>query len=118
MMLNLGSQPNYEPNSRNNGGNTFTFNEDAKYSPYKVTGLVTRVRPGNPDDDFAQPGTLFRKVMCAKMQNNTIFNFVTAMKGVRQDIAERVIKMLYKADAELGNKVAQGLGFAAVSSRL
>jgi catalase len=52
------------------------------------------------------------------MQNNTIFNFVTAMKGVRQDIAERVIKMLYKADAELGNKVAQGLGFPAVSSRL
>jgi catalase len=102
----------------NNGGNTFTFNEDARYAPYKVTGLVARVRPGTPDNDYAQPGTLFRKVMCDQAKKNTIFNFVSAMKGVRQDIAERVAKMLYKADGELGDKVAQGLGFPAVSSRL
>jgi catalase len=102
----------------NNGHNTFSFNEDARYSPYVVTGLVARVRPGNPDNDFAQPGTLFRKVMCEQSRKNTIFNLVTAMKGVRQDIAERVVKMFYKADPELGDKLAQGLGFPAVSSRL
>ena len=40
------------------------------------------------------------------------------MKGVRQDIAERVAKMFFKADAELGDKLAQGLGFPAISSKL
>lgn len=102
----------------NNGENTFKFNEDARYAPYRVTGLVARARAGFPDNDFAQPGTLFRQVMCDQARKNTIFNFVAAMKGVRQDIAERVVKMLYKADAELGDKVAQGLGFPVVSSRL
>lgn len=76
------------------------------------------MRPGHPDRDFEQPGTLFRKVMCDQMRKNTTKNFIAAMKGVRQDIAERVTKMLYKADGELGNNVAQGLGFPAVSSRL
>ena len=113
-----GALPNYEPNSFNNGANTFSFNSDARYSPYKVTGLVARVRPGHPDQDFEQPGVLFRKVMCDTMRKNTIHNLVSAMKGVRQDIAERVAKMFYKADPDLGNKIAQGLGFPAVSSRL
>jgi catalase len=98
-MINSGSQTNYEPNSMNNGKNTFTFNEDARYSPYIVTGLVARVRPGNLDNDFSQPGTLFRKVMCDQMRKNTIGNLIGAMKGVRQDIAERVCKMFFKADA-------------------
>ncbi len=71
-----------------------------------VTGLVTRVRPGNPDNDFLQPGTLFRKVMDEKMRKSTISNLVVALKGVRQDIAERVLKMFFKADGELGDKVA------------
>lgn len=83
-----------------------------------VTGLVAKVRPGNPDNDFLQPGTLFRKVMDDQMKKHTISNLVVAMKGVRQDIAERVAKMFYKADGELGDKIAQGLGFPAVSSRL
>lgn len=114
----LGSQPNYEPNSFNNGKNTFSFNEDARYKPYVVTGLVQRFKPNHPNCDFAQPGTLFRKVMCDQMRKNTIGNFVAAMTGVRKDIAERQVKHFFKADPELGDKVAQGLGFPAISSRL
>ena len=56
----------------NNGANTFSFNEEARYQPYVVKGLVAKVRPGNPDNDFSQPGTLFRKVMDDKMKKNTI----------------------------------------------
>jgi len=33
------------------------------------------------------------------MRTNTINNLATAIKGVRGDIAERVVKMFYKADA-------------------
>jgi len=43
--------------------NTFLFNKDARYEPYRVTGLVARHRPNHPNDDFTQPGILFRKVM-------------------------------------------------------
>jgi len=114
----LGSPVNYEPNSMNNGHNTFTFNEDARYKPYIVTGLVARVKPGSPENDFIQPGTLFRQVFCNKMKKNTIDNLVGAMKPVRRDIAERVVKMFYKADGELGNELGKGLGFPAIKSKL
>lgn len=40
------------------------------------------------------------------------------MKTVRKDIAERVVKMLYKADAELGDKVGQMIDIPSVKSRL
>lgn len=76
------------------------------------------MRPGTPDNDYAQPGTLFRKVFCDQMRKNTISNLSGAMKGVRRDIAERVIKMFHKADGELGEKLGQELGFPVVKSRL
>lgn len=40
--------PNYEPNSMNNGLNTFKFDKQAGYKPYVVTGMVQRVKPWNP----------------------------------------------------------------------
>ena len=112
------SAVNYEPNSRNNGENTFKFNTDARYKPYVVQGLVAKVKPFHPEDDFAQPGTLFRKIFDDEMRKHTIDNFGSAMKTVRKDIAERCVKMLYKADAELGDKVGQQLGIPSVKSRL
>jgi catalase len=102
----------------NNGENTFKFSEDARYKPYVVQGLVAKVRPWHPEDDFSQPGTLFRTVFDDQMRQNTINNFGNAMKTVRKDIAERVVKMLYKADAELGDKVGQMLDIPSVKSRL
>jgi catalase len=83
-----------------------------------VTGLVARVKPGSPENDFAQPGTLFRTVFDDTMRKNTISNLVGAMGTVRRDIAERVVKMFHKADAELGDKLGQGLGFPAIKSKL
>lgn len=61
-MIYLGSEPNYEPNSYK-GVNTFAVDKDARFEPYRVTGLVARHRPNHPNCDFSQPGTLFRKVM-------------------------------------------------------
>jgi len=40
--------PNYEPNSMNKGANTFRFNEEARYKPYVVQGLVSKLKPWHP----------------------------------------------------------------------
>lgn len=101
--------------------NTFAYNTEARYEPYRVTGLVARHRPAHPNCDFAQPGILFRKVMCDTMKQNTIGNIVAHMSNVcpsRRDIVERAIKNFYKADPEYGEGIAKGLGFPAIKSRL
>lgn len=102
----------------NNGSNTFMFNKEARYEPYKVTGLVARHKPNHPNCDFSQPGTLFRKVMSPEMRQHTIQNLAGSMKGVPRDICERAIKNFYKADPEYGNGIAKILGFPPISSRL
>lgn len=114
---NGGSDINYEPNSRN-GKNTFEFNKEAKYEPYRVTGLVQRHKPGHPNCDFQQPGNLFRKVMNDTHRKNTISNTASHMTGVPRDIQERAVKNFYKADPEYGEGIAKQLGFSAVKPRL
>ena len=114
----ISTGPNYEPNSRNNGANTFRVNEDARYKPYVVQGLVAKVRPFHPEDDFSQPGTLFRKIFDDQMRTNTINNIAGHLKTVRQDIKERCVKMFYKADSELGDRLGQLIDVPSVKSRL
>lgn len=96
---NQGSSINYEPNSMGpNNTNTFLFNKDARYEPYRVTGLVARHRPNHPNDDFTQPGILFRKVMDQAARNATIKNAAEHMRSVPIDVKERAIKNFFKAD--------------------
>lgn len=56
------------------------------YVPYRVTGLVARHKPNHPNDDFTQPGILFRKVMDEKAKKATITNAANHMKTVPRDI--------------------------------
>ena len=90
----------------NKGENTFTFNADAKLSPYKITGLVARHKPNHPNSDFSQPGTLFRKVMDDEMRTHTIESICKTLKTVPRDIQERATKNFYKADPEYGDTIA------------
>lgn len=116
---NQGSAPNYEPNSMGPARqNTFLFNKDARYEPYRVTGLVARHRPNHPNDDFTQPGLLFRKVMDQAGRNATIKNVAEHMRPVARDIQERAIKNFYKADPEFGDGIARTLGFTAIKSKI
>lgn len=112
-----GSDINYEPNSQK-GQNTFQFNKEARYEPYRVTGLVARHKPNHPNCDFMQPGNLFRKVMKESERQATISNTAGHMKGVPRDIQERAVKNFYKADPEFGEGIAKILGFSAVKARL
>jgi catalase len=70
-------------------------------------------RNKNDDDYYTQPGILFRKVMTDQEKQNTINNFVGALKGVkgpkRKEIITRQLNHFYKADKELAAKVAKGL---------
>ena len=113
-----GSALNYEPNSSQNNTNTFSFNKDARYEPYRVTGLVMRHRSNHPNCDFTQPGNLFRKVLCETGRKNMINNIGGHMAPVPREIQERAIKNFYKADPELGDGIARHLGFSAIKSRL
>jgi len=77
----LGSELNYEPNSVK-GFNSFSFESDARFEPYRTTGLVARHRPNHPNCDFTQPGNLFRKVFNQK-ERDTICTVISGhMKGV------------------------------------
>ena len=115
---NLGSAPNYEPNSIINNTNTFSFNKDFRYEPYRVTGLVMRHRPNHPNCDFAQCGSLYRKAMCENGRKNVVENIANHMAPVPRAIQERAIKNFFKADPELGEGIARKLGHPAVKSRL
>jgi catalase len=72
---NQGSAINYEPNSMGlNKSSTFLFNRDFRYEPYRITGLVARHKPNHPNDDFTQPGILFRKIMDNQGRQSIIKN--------------------------------------------
>ena len=79
---NQGSSRNYEPSSF--GGHA--ANETYKQSSFKVTGLAQRYKPSHPNDDFAQPGALFRKVMSAEARTNLINNIIGHLKNAHRDV--------------------------------
>lgn len=64
------------------GTDTFHFNKDARYEPYRVTGLVQRHRPNHPNCDFSQAHNLFSDVMCDNGKKNTINNIAGHMATV------------------------------------
>jgi len=111
---NQGSRKNYEPNSFG------SHREEKKYAqkPYQVTGLVQRYAVRHPNDDFAQPGTLYRKVLSKTDQDHLVENIVGHLKNAARDIQERQVKIFYKCDPEYGSRIAQGLGFPVTKSKL
>jgi len=51
-----------------------------------VTGLVQRFTPRHPNDDFAQPGALFRKVMKDVDRDHLVANISGHLKNARRDV--------------------------------
>jgi catalase len=71
------------------------------------------------DDDFGQAGTLVRKVMSDVDREHLVANIVDhAGAGVSSDVLRRVIDYWTNVDADLGGRVAAGLGYGeAIASR-
>jgi catalase len=65
------------------------------------------------DDDFGQAGTLYRDVMSDGDRANLASNLIDHIgDGVDHDIQVRAVEGWYRVDAQLGAKIASGLGLS------
>jgi len=102
---NSGSGPNYEPNSF---GGPNQVGRSASIAPFQVSGVVDRHAYTLTDDDFVQPGNLFR-LMTPKEKESLINNFAGAIKGAKKHIQQRQIGVFKRVDPALAAGVEKAL---------
>jgi len=102
---NGGNAPNYYPNSF--GGPEPDI--EAAEPAYEVSGKAARQKYTHPNDDFVQPGNLYRTVMTDQDRDHLIGNIVTHLCNAKKEIQIRQTKIFFKADPEYGQRVAEGL---------
>jgi catalase len=103
---NGGGGPNYYPNSFEG-----PKPDSAALAPgYEVSGTAERHAPPLVDDDFVQPGNLYRKVMTDEAREHLVGNIVDHLGAAQERIQRRQTAIFYKVDAEYGSRVAEGLG--------
>jgi catalase len=102
---NSGGAVNYEPNSM--GGPV----EDHRYvePPLAISGDAGRYNHREGNDDYKQPGDLFR-LMTPDQKKRLFANFAAAMSTVPREIQLRQIHHFHKADPAYGEGVAKALG--------
>jgi len=101
-----GSGPNYWPNSMGGPAPEPAASEPA----FDVSGQAGRHAYTHPNDDFVQPGDLYRKAMTPSDRENLVGNIVSHLGGAQKRIQLRQAALFLKADEDYGTKVAQGLG--------
>lgn len=101
-----GSGPNYWPNSM--GGPA--PRPEVAPPAFLVKGEAGRHDYNHPNDDFAQPGELYRRVMNDAQREALVENLVGHLGGALERIQLRQCALFWKADADYGRRVAQGLG--------
>lgn len=110
---NGGSAPNYFPNSFDNIVADEAYKEPAMELESTLAAWYDRNAPGE-DDHYTQPGNLYRDVMTEEDRAHLVSNLVGAMNGVtgpkREAILMRQLCHFFRADAEWGARVAEGLG--------
>lgn len=113
---NRGSTPNYEPNSV--AGTPVQAPQFAQ-SAIITSGVSGRNQIPLTDDDFRQPGVLYREVMTSTDRDNLIRNICGHLKNARREIQERMICVFARCDLDYGRRVAKGLGLPiAIPSKL
>jgi catalase len=102
---NGGPGPNYWPNSF--GGPA----PDPKFAEpdFEFSGTVGRRPYPKTEDDFVQPGNLYRKVMDDTAREHLVGNIVAHLGGAQKRIQLRQSALFFKADKEYGTRVAGGL---------
>jgi catalase len=95
----------YEPNSFNGPVQT----PRAAEPPLKISGDADRYDHRAGNDDYKQPGDLFR-LMTPDEQGRLMDNIAEAMQGVSLDIVKRQIVHFYLADKAYGLGVADRMG--------
>ncbi len=103
---NGGAAPNYEPNSF--GGPV--ENPAVKEPPLKISGDADHYeQKRGVDDDYVQPGNLFR-LLPADEKQRLINNISGTLGKVPKDIQERMIAHFRKADPAYGDGIAAAIG--------
>jgi catalase len=107
MLLDIPNRGNayYEPNSFNGPVQT----PRAAEPPLKISGDADRYDHRAGNDDYRQPGDLFR-LMTPDEQSRLMDNIAEAMQGVPQEIVKRQIVHFYLADKGYGLGVADRMG--------
>src|SRR6201995_1098671 len=107
--MRLAGNPNpdayYEPNSFNGPVQDERFREP----PLKISGDADRYNHRDGNDDYRQPGDLFR-LMTADQKEQLFHNYKAAMEGVPVEIVKRQIGHCYGADPEYGAGIAKAMG--------
>jgi len=101
-----GSGPNYWPNSMGGPGP----DASAKEPEFELSGKAGRYPYSHPNDDFVQPGNLYRDVMTEQDRKNLVGNIVGHLGGAQKRIQLRQTALFFKADPDYGKRVAKGLG--------
>ncbi|KQR95019.1 catalase [Chryseobacterium sp. Leaf180] len=104
-------KPNYFPNSFDN------IQPDAAYKNFEYELDSTHVanfnRNENDDDHYTQPGLLYTKAMNQQDRDNLVKNIIDSMSGIdgpkKDEIINRQLCYFFRANIELGMKVASGL---------
>lgn len=97
----------YEPNSFNGPQEDIRFAEP----PLKVSGDADRYNHRDGNDDYTQPGNLFR--LMSDDQKQQLFNNISeAMDGVPEEIIRRQLGHFHKADPAYAAGVAKAVGIA------
>jgi catalase len=103
---NGGAGPNYWPNSMGGPAPDASVAEP----PIELDGDAARHPQELTDDDFVQPGDLFRKVMNDTDREHLVGNIVAHLCDAQPRIQLRQTALFFKADPDYGRGVAEGLG--------
>jgi catalase len=102
---NGGGSVNYEPNSFSGPQQSAAYREP----PLHISGDADRYDHRAGNDDYSQPGALFR-LMSPAQREQLFDNIAAAMTGVPEFIQLRQIGHFLKADPAYGEGVAKRLG--------
>jgi catalase len=95
----------YEPNTVGGPAQAPEYREP----PLKISGDADRYNHRDGNDDYRQPGDLFR-LMTADQKQQLFHNIKAAMDGVPIEIIKRQLMHFYKADPDYGKGVAAAVG--------
>ncbi|MDO9381805.1 MAG: catalase [Hyphomicrobiaceae bacterium] len=97
----------YEPNSFGGPAQAPQFAEP----PLALEGAADRFNHRDGNDDYIQPGNLFR-LLKPNAKERLMDNIAAAMQGVPKEIVERQVVHFMRADPAYGAGVAQRMGVA------
>jgi len=78
--------------------------------PIEVSGMAARHAYKLGDVDFVRAGDLYRKVMTDTHREHLATNILSHLKNPQKRIQLRQTALFYKADADYGQRLANGLG--------